>query len=167
MNWFYNIKIWLILAQYPLLQINVIQCFPKPYARPGLFGGMVGGALGSIIGNSLSNHHHNPHYNEYHSTTIDRLETFANGCYRQVIKEPDSSNNNDFIETQQIICPPNVEPPPVSGLIITIPPIQGVDSQQIFVLSKRTGTYGNSGNSLTCSSLLSLLLITLLLRIMY
>lgn len=41
-------------------------------------------------------------------TTILRLETYPNGCYKQRVTEPDLWNSTRFYQTEQLICPPGV-----------------------------------------------------------
>uniref|UniRef100_A0A1I8Q2C0 Glycine zipper 2TM domain-containing protein n=1 Tax=Stomoxys calcitrans TaxID=35570 RepID=A0A1I8Q2C0_STOCA len=150
------------------LVFRIVKCRAEPEAKPGLLGGLAGGALGSVIGHTLfhkSDDHQ--HHHTYHATTIDRLETFINGCYRQVVREPDSHNTDDYIETEQMLCPINVQPPIIGTMPLQPPSLTaGPDPQQVFVLSRRSGTYRNSSSSLMASSLFALLVFTSLSHFM-
>lgn len=61
-------------------------------------------------------HHH--YYNSSHvisakpsvvpATTVQRIETFSNGCYKQIVKEVDVTDIRRFVQTEEIICPPGI-----------------------------------------------------------
>ncbi|XP_065366453.1 uncharacterized protein LOC135959262 [Calliphora vicina] len=53
------------------------------------------------------NHYPNATY-PLPATTIERVEHFSNGCYKQRVREPDLLNTTRFYETEQLICPPGV-----------------------------------------------------------
>ncbi|XP_073835173.1 uncharacterized protein [Musca autumnalis] len=175
----------LILTVQLLFYSHIIECRPDP--KPGFLGGVLGGAVGSMIGKTISDHagHHHQSHN-VQQTTIERRETYSNGCYKQVVKEPNISNPGTFIETEQMICPPGVSAPvvnvvpqhtsvPMVGVMSTQPqvttmyqtnPQMGVatttgNQPQVMVLSRRTGTYGNSGSCMTKISLLSVISLVL------
>ncbi|XP_037812940.1 uncharacterized protein LOC119604425 [Lucilia sericata] len=57
----------------------------------------------------VGSYYHYPTNNHTISlTTIERLETYPNGCYKQRIRSPDLSNTTRFFETEEFICPPGV-----------------------------------------------------------
>ncbi|KNC26305.1 hypothetical protein FF38_00865 [Lucilia cuprina] len=66
-------------------------------------------AIKQVAMQQVGGNHHYPTIN--HSiplTTIERLETYPNGCYKQRIREPDLLNTTRFLETEEFICPPGV-----------------------------------------------------------
>ncbi|XP_011295697.2 uncharacterized protein LOC105262415 [Musca domestica] len=167
-----------------------IECRPEP--KSGFLGGVLGGAVGSMIGKSISDHtSHHKKYQSVPQTTIETRETYSNGCYKQVIKEPNISSPGTFIETEQIICPPNVAPPvvnvmtqpasvPVVGVMPAQTPVTTVyqtnavasspaivsTQPHITVLSKKIGSYGNGGNSLTKTGLFAVIPLVFLIQFM-
>ena len=115
-------------------------------------GGIAGAAMGHILTRANSPaevHHHHHHLVETNaatsninvpaatpqiipppspppprpSITIERGETLANGCYKQIVKEPSEYDAMSFVATEQLICPPQVTLPilPVQS-IATIQP---------------------------------------------
>ncbi|XP_073835170.1 uncharacterized protein isoform X2 [Musca autumnalis] len=72
---------------------------------------MAGAALGNYLTNRNKPAEEQHHYLANPPTIIDRRETLPNGCYKQVVKAPDSHDPRLFIETEQLICPPGVQQP--------------------------------------------------------
>lgn len=148
-----------------------------------IVGGALGGVVGSILGKKLTDHKSNHHKNYEDmttTTTIQRGETYANGCYKQTVKEPDSYNRGHFIETEQMICPPNVQPsipvvmpqnpqpmiPIQPNISLPMAPVSPLANQpQVIVLSRRTGSYKNTGNNFIKTSVAVLVTFSLFVHV--
>lgn len=114
------------------------------------------------------------------TTTIQRGETYANGCYKQTVNEPDTYNRGHFVETEQMICPPNVQPsipvvmpqnpqpmiPIQPNISVPMAPVSPLASQpQVIVLSRRTGSYRNTGNNFIKTSVAVLVAFSLFVHV--
>ncbi|XP_037812945.1 leucine-rich repeat extensin-like protein 5 [Lucilia sericata] len=115
----------------------------KAFGAGILAGGLAGAAMGHILTRpnapqEVHHHHHvidpnaaapiaapipNPMPQPRPSTIIERGETFSNGCYKEIIKEPDVNDPTRFIETAQLICPQFL-PQPAPPLYVHQIPVQ-------------------------------------------
>ncbi|KAM7350409.1 uncharacterized protein ACRADG_009011 [Cochliomyia hominivorax] len=121
----------------------------KAFGAGILAGGLAGAAVGHILTRQntpteVHHHHHivdpnaanpNPSVNATPppkpSVIIERGETLANGCYKEIVKEPDSHDFTKFIETERLICPQNVpvtivHPAPIQHPVIPAMPVESV-----------------------------------------
>uniref|UniRef100_A0A1I8NWM2 Uncharacterized protein n=1 Tax=Stomoxys calcitrans TaxID=35570 RepID=A0A1I8NWM2_STOCA len=101
-------KIKTIINIYVIMQtLTIMAGSIQKNALGSFLDDMEGVDFDNIFTQHLSSEYNNQQQNSKPTIHTDEYKTLPNGCYKEVIREPDSNDHRRYIETEQLVCPPS------------------------------------------------------------